>query len=417
MKLIKLFVALFFYCLSLPVLAQNGNSPYSRFGLGELAVQGSIYNIGMGGIGVAASSQAYATTINPALLARNKLTFFEASFWLESKNLVTEKDLQRTQTGNLGSLAFGFPVARKVTIGAGLAPYSLVNYNNKSEEQIGNTTAFVEYSYIGSGGINNAYLSAGWNVWKQLYVGARMNYNFGAIKNQSQSFVNDGLSNYKVQLLDQTNVHDVSFKLGTAYRINVGKDKNFNIGATWDVGTKLGVTNFQARQRLSRFDVLLSTDTVKNDVSNSIYLPSKYQFGISFERPFNYLVGVDISMQNWQEFTGIKAVGLTDTYKFAVGGEWTPNASSIDNYFARVAYRIGFNYSILPVKLRNTQLDERSVSLGFSLPMMRGISSTNIALVLGQRGTLANELIQENFFRFNLGLTVNDQWFVRRRIN
>jgi hypothetical protein len=38
-------------------------------------------------------------------------------------------------------------------------------------------------------------------------------------------------------------------------------------------------------------------------------------------------------------------------------------------------------------------------------------------LVLGQRGTEAKQLIQENFFRLNLGLTINDQWFVRRKIN
>ncbi|MFM7857507.1 MAG: hypothetical protein ACKO96_37690, partial [Flammeovirgaceae bacterium] len=82
-----------------------------------------------------------------------------------------------------------------------------------------------------------------------------------------------------------------------------------------------------------------------------------------------------------------------------------------------ITYRTGINYAQLPTVLRGIQLDEKSVSLGLSMPFMRGISSANIALVLGQRGTTANNLVQENFFRFNLGLTINDQWFVRRKIN
>ncbi len=419
MKLINLFAALALCCVTLPSIAQNGNSPYSRFVLGELTDRGGLYNIGMGGIGIASSSQAYANIVNPALMARNKLTFFEAAFWAESKNLITNTDLQATQTGNLGGLTFGFPIARKVTIGGGLTPYSIVNYNNRSEELLPNSPAFIEYTYIGSGGMNQAYLSAGWNLVKDLYVGARVNYNFGFLKNQSQSFVNDGLSSYKTQLLDQTNINDFSFKLGSVYRMPVGKDKSLNFGVTYDVGATLSTRNFQARQRLSRFDVLISTDTLSRpqDRIGTLYVPPKYGFGLSFERPFHYLIGIDFTTQDWRDYKGVRAVSLANTFQISAGGEWTPNTNSIDNYLARITYRAGINYSQLPSLVSGIQLDEKSVSLGFSMPFMRGISSANIALILGQRGTTEKNLVQENFFRFNLGLTINDQWFVRRKIN
>jgi hypothetical protein len=183
------------------------------------------------------------------------------------------------------------------------------------------------------------------------------------------------------------------------------------------LGTDLNTKTFQAHQRLSRFDVLISTDTTSKETASSMYLPPKYGFGLSFERPFHYLVGLDVSLQDWRQFTGFKTVGLANTYKIALGGEWTPNTNSIDNYLARITYRVGINYNQMPLLLRDTQLDEKSVSLGVSMPFMRGISSLNLALVLGQRGTEAKQLIQENFFRLNLGLTINDQWFVRRKIN
>ncbi len=408
-----LFVIFLLSCLvSQKLLAQAGNSPYSRYGLGEAADKGNIYNIGMGGIGISSSSQAYASIINPALLARNKLTCFDAGFWVEAKNITTNKDLQATQSGNLGYLNFAFPVARKWTLGLGLNPYTTVNYTNKEAELLPNTPSYVTKTYKGSGGINQAYLSSGYEVFKEFYLGIRANYNFGVIKSQSQTFVDDGLSAYKVQFLQRDNVGDFSFRFGAAYRKNLGKDKYLNLGATYDVETNISSNSFQARQWLTPADGILYTDTIANSSSNT-RIPKKYGVGISFEKPFHYLIGFDYSMQDW---TSTNNSG-SNTYKISFGGEWTPNFNSIDSYLERISFRAGVNYEQIPTIIRSIQLDERSASFGFSAPMMRGISSLNMAFVFGQRGTLESNLIQENFFRVHLGLTVNDQWFVRRKIN
>lgn len=394
------------------VFAQAGNSPYSRFGVGEAADNGNIYNIGMGGLGIASASQAYTNVINPALIARNRFTCFDAGFWLEAKNLLTTKDLQATQSGNLAYLNFAFPVARKWTLGMGLNPYSIVNYTNKQSRLLPNTPSFVTETYRGSGGINQAYVSSGFEVLKEFYLGLRINYNFGGIKDQAQTFVDDGLSVYKVQLQERENVGDFSFRLGTAYRKQIGKENFLNFGAIYEAETKLSTSTFRAAQYLTPADAVLYTDTLTNGNGN-IIIPAKYGFGISYERPFHYLIGVDISTQDWTKAT----LNGTNIYKVSFGGEWTPNPNALDSYFKRVTIRAGINYGQMPTLQNGIKLEERSVSLGFSAPVMRGLSSLNMAFVLGQRGTIENGLIQENFFRFNLGLTVNDQWFVRRRIN
>jgi hypothetical protein len=408
-----LFVLMLFFCFATQqVLAQAGNSPYSRFGLGENADRGGIYNMGMGGIGIASASQAYANVLNPALLVRNKLTCFEAGFWAETKNLVTNTELQATQSGNLGYLAISFPVARKVTLAFGLTPYTSINYTNKETELKAGTPSYVVYTYRGTGGINQGYVATGVEPIKDLYLGLRVNYNFGVIKEQTQSYVDDGQSSYKLQLLQRNNVGDFSFRLGANYRKNVAKEKFINVGATYDMAANISTNNFAAYQWLTPSDGVLYTDTISNAGSLS-KIPAKYGVGISFEKPFHYLVGFDFSTQNWQNLT----LNGANTFQVAFGGEWTPNPNSIDNYFKRISFRAGINYAQLPTVIKGTQLDEKSVSIGFSAPVMRGISSLNMAFVLGQRGTLENNLIQENFFRVNLGLTVNDQWFVRRRIN
>jgi hypothetical protein len=406
------FLGLSLFYTSHKSFAQAGNSPYSRFGLGEAADKGNIYNIGMGGLGIGAASQAYANVINPALLARNRFTCFDAGFWAEAKNLITEKELQATQSGNIGYLNFAFPITRKWTLGMGLNPYTIVNYTNKQEKLLAGTPSYITETYKGSGGINQAYVSSGFEVLKEFYLGLRVNYNFGVIKDQAQTFVDDGLSVYKVQLQERDNLGDFSFRFGAAYRYQVNKEHFLNIGATYDLAANISTNTFRAAQYLTPADAILYTDTLSNNSSRT-NMPAKQGIGISFEKPFHYLIGFDFSTQDW---AGATPNGV-NTYKMSFGGEWTPNPNAIDNYFKRITWRTGVNYFQIPTIQNGITLDEKSVSIGFSAPVMRGLSSLNMAFVLGQRGTIEKGLIQENFFRINLGLTVNDQWFVRRKIN
>ena len=74
----KLLALLFCVCFSISAHAQlKINSPYSRFGLGDLHHPVSAFNIGMGGVGVSLTSSKDINTLNPALLYRTKYTSFE----------------------------------------------------------------------------------------------------------------------------------------------------------------------------------------------------------------------------------------------------------------------------------------------------------------------------------------------------
>jgi hypothetical protein len=53
------------FALPLISLSQE-NSPYSRYGIGNLAPQGNIFNRGMGGISAAYSDPATVNYLNPA---------------------------------------------------------------------------------------------------------------------------------------------------------------------------------------------------------------------------------------------------------------------------------------------------------------------------------------------------------------
>ncbi len=416
-------VFLFFNLAALSLFAQNGNSPYSRLGLGELIPQGTIYNIGMGGLGVSNSSQAYVNLQNPALLSRNRVMVFEAGFGGEYKTIASKNASEKNSNGNLSYLAFGLPLGDRWTMGVGIRPYSNVNYIDRFEVKVPNTPSFIEYAYKGNGGITQAFIANGVRVAKGLSLGFQLNYNFGSINTESVSTIIDNkittLGSYAIAIFDQTTFSDFSYKGGIAYSIKLNKKTFLNLGSTYDLQANLGVTKFKSAQRRDVTGQILSSDTISQDLRSKVALPSKTSFGISLEQPFKYTVGVDVSLQDWSSFTGlILRDTLASTYKVVVGGEYTPNLTSINSYLARITYRLGFSYMQLPYKLEGRQLDEKSIHVGFSLPLNRGYSALNFGFAAGRRGMADGNLLQENFFRVNLGFTVNDaQWFFRRKIN
>jgi hypothetical protein len=44
-------------------------------------------------------------------------------------------------------------------------------------------------------------------------------------------------------------------------------------------------------------------------------------------------------------------------------------------------------------------------------------SNLNIGFEFGSRGTTAAQLVKENYFGIKIGLSLNDQWFIKRVIN
>jgi hypothetical protein len=85
------------------------------------------------------------------------------------------------------------------------------------------------------------------------------------------------------------------------------------------------------------------------------------------------------------------------------------------NYFKLVRYRAGFRYHQTYLQLRETPVNEWAFSFGMSLPIRKSFSQIHLAAEYGQRGTISNSLIQENFLRLTLGFTLNDLWFVQRK--
>jgi hypothetical protein len=90
----------------------------------------------------------------------------------------------------------------------------------------------------------------------------------------------------------------------------------------------------------------------------------------------------------------------------------------------RAQYRAGINYTKTYLDLRNTDINDYSISLGTGLPIRLTQSERrdediktllHFAIVGGQKGTTDNNLLKEQYVKFYVGITFNERWFQKRK--
>lgn len=163
-------------------------------------------------------------------------------------------------------------------------------------------------------------------------------------------------------------------------------------------------------------------DTIQNtkDSPGKITLPLSFGVGIGFKKGTKWLVGADFAMQNWSSFQEFNQTGgLKNSMRVSLGGQYVPNANAIQkHYLSKIWYRLGVKYAETALELKSTQLTESAVTFGFGFPVgtdyrTANFSMINVGIELGQRGTVNNGLIKENYLKATIGFTINDRWFVK----
>jgi hypothetical protein len=410
--------------------AQNGASPYTTIGIGDIKGMSLIHNDAMGGVGIATARPWSMSTINPAWLPMNELTTFEFGIRAEQRNLEQDNASQTVGGGNLSYLALSFPLkAGKVATSIGFMPYSRVDYEINTTTPIQNSDNLANTIYRGNGGINQAFIATGVRLFKHLYVGARLGYLFSAIKedivvNPFSFQVNDTTSGtlYKSVLSNSTSFSDFYLSTGVAYEFKLNQKTYFNFGATYDLQSNVSGDRSSTLERRSDRNVdgslveeVLDFSVLPN-VNGSIVLPARYGFGIAFQRGTKWNLAADAVFQDWSTFEGFNGVSdenLGAMSRYAIGVEFIPDFFSVKSYFDRIAYKAGFSFGNTPFVKNNQQISEFGINFGTSLPV--GGSVFTLAFGYGQRGTTDDNLIFEDFYSVSLGVAFNDRWFQKRK--
>ena len=398
------------------------NSPLSYIGMGELYTPEAATNSMMGGIGVSNSNGIYTNVLNPALLARNHYTVFEVGIHGESKALQDYRQKQQVYGGNYQSLNLTLPANLRWTMAFSIRPHSAVEYTTRSYRRL-NVLGLdsLIYGYEGRGGITKLSFSNGVRIGKEFYIGLESSFLFGTVnRNVSTQNMSDG-QYYKIQLENLNRYSDFTFKGGVAYRKDLKNDLFLNLGATMDLSSSVSAT------QLRRFAILdlsginvINSDTLEKTTTIKQNLPVTQAYGLSIEKVAKWMVGIDYSQTDWTAVDNNlgRSGKLPKSSKISIGGEYTPDFTSVSNYIKRMTYRIGYSYTTTPYdySANGKYAVDQNLSAGVSVPL-RNLSYVNIAYQVGRRGLLADNGLEEQYHRITIGLTLSDLWFVKQRIN
>jgi len=403
--------------------AQNGTvSPYSYFGVGDLRAGSTIENQMMGGLSLYTDS-IHISLKNPAGYGKLRLTTYTAGLSHKEISLNSFTEQEKTSVTNLEYLAIGFPLSKKISAGLGLRPFSSVGYDVLQEtmDPSGND---VTNLYSGSGGINQVFLSLGFEVAKNLNLGVSLNYNFGTLENEKVQQV-DGLQ-FGTRETQTSNVGGYDFVYGLTFSPKISEKHTLFTSAVINTQVNLLSENAQTIGSFSQstgatieeLDVDLQAQGLRN---TELKIPTIATFGLGYGEDKKWFLGAEYSFQQLSSFENrflkIQNQEYTDASSYAIGGYYVPDYTSFGSYFKRVTYRAGLRYDYTGIVVNEKEIQNFGITFGLGLPLGGSFSNLNLGFEWGKRGTTAADLIEEKYFRINVGLSFNDRWFQKRKIN
>jgi hypothetical protein len=399
-------------------LAGREIDPYSRFGIGSLSNGNNTVLRGMGDVTTAYENPYIVNTDNPASYSFLQLTTYEAGAQASTRSLVTSSGFDYTTgTTTLAYIDIGIPIGKHGGMCLGLKPYTAAYYNLAGNDSAAGTT--LGNAFSGQGGLNYVYVGGAYN-YKGFSLGFNLGYIFGTIRSSSEVLRLDSTATYDAEFSQYTQMGGLYWKGGAMYETKLNKNLTLRLGATLEITQDLYATRSEYWIGSFNFGDTLIQDTAFTGAQtrNKIVLPTTYSLGVHLARADKWDVGVDYTSTQWSQYRGYTAADdsaiATKTYRVALGGEITPNADNIRNFWSRVTYRVGLYYGTNYVNL-GTPLVNYGVTVGGSLPFKRSFSHVHASLDVGRLGTTSNGLVQETYVQFTMGMSFNDKWFVKRK--
>lgn len=436
MFLKKIILITFISCIYCSLQAQDlGNSPYSQIAFGDVQPSGGVQQNSMGG----SISFVMPFTLNlsnaaaVSRLSKSKNTIYEASATLQLKEVAQNNNTQREFAGSLSYITAAFPVSKNIGMSIGLKPLTSVNYQNSSVQRVNNSDFVTDVTYTGRGGLNMIYTDIGVDLTNnfradtlkhRLALGLRTGYVFGGITEETSVKIRTGQLNDDVRTtsFQRNRWNDLLFEPALIYTYKIGKDQKLNIGATAVIGKNMQTLRFLSIQRfVANSTTLVGADTLFREAVTKVRYPQKLSFGISWEKDLKWAFSADVFTQDWRPDPNYqRSMNTTRSWGVSVGMQYIPDFYAVKKiFFKRNFYRAGFVYQNTPIVTNGQNITDMAINLGIGIPIVvqKSFSIVNLGLAFGQRGTLNSGLVRENYFRIQLGVTINDRWFEKFKLN
>ena len=431
---------------------------YSAYGIGELLLSHNASVIGAGSTGLMPNFQKNVSLSNPSTWTDMPFAYISINYG--GLQIIDKINNRENILSGLHQFQFILPIKGKYAIGISFQPYSSQLYslysNNTDIKYIEQDTINFNNYLNGGGGISDLSFSLSARFSKTEKGALKFNYLFGSSRNQISYSMNDGNNgldddfdglideegendiNY---IYNQRNIYDGTLISGylSSNRINIGKRK-LTISASFNsVFNSFRVKNYSfypfedvnnnGYYDLSDYPTPAGNDSIpptalKYDYKK-LFIPSQYAIGLNLE--MSDLLNLQVELSNWSDLAnGENNVlsnlnyQLTDYQHFNISA--IRFARALPRYwYESLHFRSGLFVRKYNLKMYATnetdfnQYDYNDIGLSIGVGIKFGLTKNQLDFglnLINRSDSINNDKFITNF---NIGLTIGDIWFVKRR--
>jgi hypothetical protein len=406
--------------VSLKMMGQNNNLPYSQLGLGDL--DDGYYNrtSGLANTGIAYRSNRFLINNNPASFSALSDQFFTMEIGLRGQYITyagTQVNVASTESADLTfrKLILGIKLTKHWGSSIGLLPYSTQNYEFSAPYDISGTTITIaNHYYQGHGSVNRAYWANSYEFFHHLSIGVDASYIFGQL-NQNDIIQASANGVTLVSTTNNTNLQNMYFTYGMQLYGRIGKNWNYSLGGTYSVKTAL----LAASTKL----VLNADSATLQNIQNQegyMYLPEAWGAGLALTYKQKYTILADYRYQNWN---GVAAqnesvypgqgYAITSAQRGSVGFEISKKKTFYNTRIELSYIQTGLYYENSYLQINGQQIKNYGVTAGFGVNSLKSPMAYSIVFQYGVTGTTQNDLIRENYADVTFLINFGQIWFTK----
>ena len=359
-----------------------------------------VRGLGMGYTGIASDDSVQLSSIAFTQWRYIKTTRATIGMQYQSNSLdLANAGTSGNSSADFGVLNIAVPIVKnRWVFGLSVTPYSEIDFKSR-QDLVSDGVDFTQITNF-TGTVSRAQFSLVWAPVATLGLSGNYTYYFGTLNDQYDfRFDDDGF-------------RDTSHKV--AYRFT---GPGFGLGADWQATSTLRFAGFVDFKPSIKLDVSYESTLTPTVEKTRNFDSFPMQFGIGSQLALNdrWLVAVDFSQQDWKKALKSESDEYDTWQLIAVGFERRAKTERKAGFFNGKDWRGGFSATKLGYKFNGNAVNEYALHLGVGIPFGYYTNRVDAALVGGIRGNLDKNLAKEQFVKFQLSISIGEQWFQDRR--
>ena len=414
--------------------------PFNSYGIGDQQDWNSASAGGSGSIGLVSSYRQNISLANPTTWPNLKYTFLSLSYsGFES----TLKNNSKNGYSNLQSAQLIIPIKNKYAIGIELHPYSYQKID--MIDSLGNDliafedTLDLQKQFVQAGGVMAFDISASTSIFSRINLALTFQLLFGSSR-QSKNLLVDEIPYAISSRLNYSGVNTILFLKHYAFGYDFFLRSHFALKPLEAIQTKLypyfdtnknGYHDFSYDYLNPGYDFPNPNDVPDPEQSriSNIHEPLSFSFGASntiyqrFQVSFEYQKSKENASYSNQIPNGFNK-RIIENDKISFGAIWYPNKQSF-KFLDNLTFRSGLFFnnfatdelsddSSIRMKSKNS-VTEFGYSIGFGYKFKAVGNQIDFAYSSSLKSFEASDFNEERLKGFQIGISIADIWFIKRR--